>query len=59
MESELRRGLNAFDPRPDPLYLIISDIINGRSREQTSYLLVQGDNMIIHQQTLMRAHGSA
>jgi len=36
--------------RPYPLDLIISDVVNGRTRAQASYLLVQSDSMIIKQQ---------
>jgi hypothetical protein len=51
-------SLNAIDERPDPLDLIISDVVDGRTRAQESYLLVQSDSMIIEQQRLPGEHMS-
>ncbi|KIM87197.1 hypothetical protein PILCRDRAFT_303481 [Piloderma croceum F 1598] len=44
--------LNDLYKRPDPLYLIISDVITSRTQAQTTYLHVQCDCMIIQQQAL-------
>jgi hypothetical protein len=52
-------SLNAIDERPDPLDLIISDVVDGRTRAQASYLLVQSDSVIIEQQHLPSEHMSA
>jgi hypothetical protein len=45
-------SLNAIDERPYPLELIIFNVVDGRTRAQTSYLLVQSDSVIIEQQCL-------
>jgi hypothetical protein len=52
-------SLNAVDERPDPLDLIISNVTDGRTRAQRSYLLVQSDSVIVEQQRLPGAHMSA
>jgi hypothetical protein len=52
-------SLNAIDERPDPLDLIISGVVDGRTRAQASYLLVQSDSVIIEQQHLPGEHMSA
>jgi hypothetical protein len=49
-------SLNAIDERPYPLDLIISDVVDGRTRAQASYLLVQSDSVIIEQQRLPGEH---
>jgi hypothetical protein len=51
--------LNAADERPYPLDLIIFNVVDGWTREQTSYLLVQSDSVIIKQQHLPGEHLSA
>jgi hypothetical protein len=51
-------SLNTIDERPDPLDLIISNVVDGRTRAQTSYLLVQSDSVIIEQQCLPGKHMS-
>jgi hypothetical protein len=43
--------LNAIDKRPDPLDLIVFNVVNG-TRGKTSYLLVQSESMVIEQQRL-------
>jgi hypothetical protein len=45
-------SLNAIDERPDPLDLIIINVVDSRIRAQTSYLLVQSDGVIVEQQCL-------
>ena len=52
-------SLNAIYERPYPLDLIISDVVDGRTRAQASYLLVQSDSVIIEQQHLQGEHMSA
>ena len=51
-------SLNAIDERPHPLDLIISNVVDGRTRAQTSYLLVQSDGVIVEQQHLPGEHMS-
>ena len=51
-------SLNAIDERPDPLDLIISHVVDDRTRAQTSYLLVQSDSVIVEQQRLPGEHMS-
>jgi hypothetical protein len=51
-------SLSAIDERPDPLDLIISDVVDGSTRAQTSYLLVQSDGVIVEQQHLPGEHMS-
>jgi hypothetical protein len=51
--------LNAIDERPDPLNLIISNVVDGRTRAHTSYLLVQSNTVIVKQQRLPGEHTSA
>jgi hypothetical protein len=51
--------INAIDERPDPLDLIIYNVVNSRSRAQISYLLVQSDSVIVEQQCLTGEHVSA
>jgi hypothetical protein len=48
--------LNAIDERPYPRDLIISNVVDGRTKAQTSYLLVQSDSVIIEQQCLPGEH---
>jgi hypothetical protein len=50
---------NAIDERPDPLDLIISNVVDGRHGAQTSYLLVQSDSVIVEEQRLPGEHLSA
>ena len=45
-------SLNAIDERPNPLDLIIFNVVCGITRAQISYLLVQSDTVIIEQQGL-------
>jgi hypothetical protein len=45
-------SLNSIDERPYPLDLIIFNVVDSRTRAQTSYLLVQSDSVIIEQQCL-------
>ena len=52
-------SLNVIDERPDPLDLIISNVVDGKTRAQISYLLVQSDSMIVEQQRLPGEHVSA
>jgi hypothetical protein len=51
-------SLNAIDERPDPLDLIIINVVDGRTRAQPSYLLVQSDSVIVEQQHLPGVHMS-
>jgi len=46
---------NALNKRPDPLDLIISDVINTREKVHTSYLFIQSDHVIVQQQRLVNA----
>jgi hypothetical protein len=52
-------SLNAIYERPDPLDLIIFNVVDSRTRAQTSYLLVQSNNMIVEQQRLQSEQISA
>jgi hypothetical protein len=52
-------SLNAIDERPYPLDLIMSNVVDGGTRAQTSYLFVQSDSVIIEQQHLPVDHMSA
>ena len=58
-KARLDSLINAIDECPDPLDLIIYNVVNSRSRAQTSYLLVQSDSVIIEQQCLQGEHVSA
>ena len=51
-------SLNAIDARPYPLNLIIFSVVDGKTRAQTSYLLVQSNNVIVEQQHLPGEHMS-
>jgi len=50
--------INVIDERPDPLDLIIFNVVDSRSRAQISYLLVQSNSMIVEQQCLPGEHVS-
>ena len=52
-------SLYAIDERPNPLDLIIFNVVDGKIRAQTSYLLVQSDSVIVEQHCLTGEHVSA
>jgi hypothetical protein len=52
-------SLYAIDKRPNPLDLIIFNVIDRIPRAQISYLLVQSDSVIVEQQRLPGGHVSA
>ena len=49
---------NTINERPYPLDLIIFNVVDGKIRTQTSYLLVQSDSVIVEQQHLPGVHMS-
>ena len=59
IKAKLDQLINAIDERPDPLDLIMYNVVNSRSRAQMSYLLVQSDSVIVEQQCLPGEHVSA
>jgi hypothetical protein len=59
IKARLDSLINVIDERPDPLNLIMYNVVNSRSSAQISYLFVQSDSVIIEQQCLPGEHVSA